>query len=151
MSKSADLTGSACQSPFGLLISHVSYLILTTSYSLTLISCILYLGGEFEGREYRVHNQPRLNPALRSYYAILYYTILYYTILYYTVLYYTYYITIYLLYYNILMGFIPYVRLHTQMRTWSYLEISGAICSYLELSGTIGRPLYLSGSLCSSR
>ena len=52
------------------------------------------------------HRQIVLNSDLRTY-AILYYT--YYTILY------------------LLIEFIPYARLHTQMPIWSHLELSGAI------------------------
>ena len=48
-----------------------------------------------------------------------------------------------ILYYTILMGFIPHVLVHTQMCIWSYLERSGAVWSYLELSGAIWN--YLGG------
>ena len=64
--KSADLPGSACQSTLALLISHISCLILTLSQSLTLISCILFLGGEFEGKDFYPHRQIHLNCAVSS-------------------------------------------------------------------------------------
>ena len=48
-----------------------------------------------------------------------------------------------------LIGFILYVRLHSQMRIWSYLELSDAIWSYLMLSGAIWRDLDLSGAIWS--
>ena len=54
----------------------------------------------------------------------------------------------YLLYLLILlMGFIPYARLHTQMRIWSCLELSRAIWRYLELSKTILSYLKLAGAI----
>ena len=49
--KSADLPGSACQNTFALLISRISFVILTISQSLTVVSHILYLisGGSLKG------------------------------------------------------------------------------------------------------
>ena len=49
----------------------------------------------------------------------------------------------------LLMGFIPYARLHTQMPIWSYLELSGALWNYLELSGAIWTYLELSEAICN--
>ena len=200
---------------FSYLISHISYLIshisyLTFSQSLTLISCISYLGRGVWGGDFRHPNQIVLNPALRSLchtYLLTYYT--YYTyflmgfyhmlvwihkclsgalwsyielsveyrgvcsfliltyshihMLTYSHIWYlllsalsslchTYLLTILtiltILTY-LLMGFIPHVRVHTQMPIWSYLELSGAVWSYLGLSGAIWSYLELSGAIWS--
>ena len=56
--------------------SNISYLILTFSQSHNLLSCILYLGGEFEGGIL----SPPPKPA-KSNFKLLMHTILYYTIL----------------------------------------------------------------------
>jgi hypothetical protein len=115
------------------LISHISYLALTFSQSLTLISCISYLGEEFEGGGLS-SPPPRLAKLCFKLLCHTYYTILYYTIL--TILtYYTYYT------YNtyLLIGFIPYSRLQTRMLS------SGAPSSYRILPGVMWRFLKLSG------
>ena len=102
---------------FSYLVSHISY---SQSHNILLSYLVSYIWGGFEGGgDFYLPNQFRLNPVLSSLcHTILYllcYTILsilYYTILYYTILYHT---ILYLLYHTILMGFISYVRLHTQM------------------------------------
>ena len=53
--------------------------------------------------------------------------------------------------FTILMGFRPYVLLHTHTclsgAIWSYLELSGATWLYLELPGAIPSYLELSGAI----
>ena len=56
---------------------------------------------------------------------------------------------------TILMGFIPYARLHTQRPIWSYLDLSRAIWRYLELPGTTwshlepSEAIWSSGAVCN--
>ena len=62
-------------------------------------------------------------------------------VLYYTILYCAYLLTF------LLMGFIPYARLQTQMLIWIYLELSGAMWRCLELSGATWSYLDLSTAI----
>ena len=47
---------------------------------------------------------------------------------------------------TILIGVIPYARLHTQMLLWSDLELSAAVSSYLALPGATWSYLELPGA-----
>ena len=80
--ESADLTGSACQNTLALLMSHISYSHSHISQFLTLISCILYLGGSLRGGLLPPPPNPaklRFKPLMPYLITILYFT--YYTIL----------------------------------------------------------------------
>ena len=109
------------------LISHTHTHILTISQSLTLIFCILYLGGSFRGGL----SSPQPNCVKFPFELLMPYLLYLFTILYYTILYYTY--GIYTTYSRAYSN----VYLELSGAVWSCLELSEAIWSYLKSSGAI--------------